>query len=153
MPLQILKFHGMKALASNLSQELYFAVGAFQEGRPYGPAKVESSEQVWLYHAIGKHWDKLAAIGEAKIAHSLTQSLEMFIPVDPETIFLRIGAILRASRAWGYQYEQLGFDLVLRIFTTYLAEYPELFQQNPECLKISKRPVFPSGQPVNDSRR
>jgi hypothetical protein len=153
MPLQILKFHGMKALASNLSQELYFAVGAFQEGRPYGPPKVQSSEQVWLYHAIGKHWDKLAAIGEAKIAHSLTQSLEMFIPVDPETIFLRIGAILRASRAWGYQYEQLGFDLVLRIFTTYLAEYPELFQQNPECLKISKRPVFPSGQPVNDSRR
>ena len=135
---EVKRFQSMKALASNLSQELYFAVGAFQEGRPYGPPKVEFPEQVWLYHAIGKHWDKLADIGEAKIAHSLTQSLEMFIPVDPETIFLRIGAILRASKAWGYQYEQLGFDLVLRIFTTYLAEYPELFQQNPECLKIMR---------------
>jgi hypothetical protein len=62
----------------------------------------------------------------------------MFIPTDPETIFLRIGAILRASKAWGYQYEQLGFDLVLRIFTTYLAEYPEILQSNPECLKIMR---------------
>jgi hypothetical protein len=131
-------FQAMTALASNLSKELYFAVGAFQEGRPYGPPKVESPEQVSLYRAIGHHWDKLAGIGEAQVAHSLTESLEMFIPIDPETIFLRVGAILKASKAWGYQYEQMGFDLVLRIFTTYLAEYPELFQQNPECLKIMR---------------
>ena len=131
-------FQDMTKLASNLSQELYFAVGAFQEGRPYSAPQVESPEQVWLYRAINGRWDKLAEIGEAKIAHSLTQSLEMFISIDPEPIFLRVGAILKASKAWGYQYEQLGFDLVLRIFTTYLAEYPELFQQNPECLKIMR---------------
>lgn len=131
-------FREMTKLTANLSQELYFAVGAFQEGRPYGPPTIETPEQVWLYRAIGSRWDTLADIGEAKVAHSLTQSLEMFIPIDPETIFLRVGAILRGSKAWGYQYEQLGFDLVLRIFTTYLAEYPELFQKNPECLRIMR---------------
>jgi hypothetical protein len=131
-------FRDMVAMALNLSRELYFAVGAFQENRPNAAPKVETPEQVWLYQAIGERWDKLAAIGEAQIAHSLTQSLEMFVPNDPETIFLRIGAILRASKAWGYHYEQMGFDLVLRIFTTYLAEHPEIFQGNPECLRIMR---------------
>jgi len=131
-------FEDMLGLSLTLSRELYFAVGAFQEGRPYSAPKIETPEQVWLYHAIGKRWDSLAEVGEAKIAYSLTQSLEMFIPTDPETIFLRVGTILRASKAWGYQYEQMGFDLVLRIFTTYLAEHPEIFQTNPECLKIMR---------------
>jgi hypothetical protein len=131
-------FREMIALASNLSRELYFAVGAFQENRVYGAPEIESPEQVWLYHAIGDGWDKLSLIGEAQIAHSLTQSLEMFIPIDPEVIFLRIGAILRASKAWGYQYEQLAFQVILRTFRTYLAEYPEIFQTNPDCLRIMR---------------
>ena len=131
-------FTELTKLAATLAKELYFAVGAFQGKRIYDPPKIEAPEQVALYHAIGAHWDKLAGIGEAGLAYSLTQSLELFIPIDPETVFLRLGAILKASKPWGYQYEQLGFNLVLRIFTTYLAEYPELFQRNPECLKIMR---------------
>jgi hypothetical protein len=72
---------------------------------------VESPEQVWLYRAIGTCWNKLADIGEAKIAHSLTQSLEMFISVDSEAIFLRVGAILRASKAWGISVRAVGIRL------------------------------------------
>ncbi|WP_158819901.1 hypothetical protein [Granulicella sp. S156] len=128
----------MMKLALDLSRELYFAVGAFQENRPHSAPVVETPEQVWLYEAIGGHWDKLAALGEAQIAHSLTQSLEMFISLDPERVFLRVGDILRTAKKWGYQYEQLGFDLVLRIFSTYLAEHPEIFQTNPECLRIMR---------------
>jgi hypothetical protein len=131
-------FSDLIDLARILSRELYFAVGAFQENRYDLAPEIKTPEQPWLYYAIGTGWDLLGEVGEAQTAHSLTQSLEMFIRLDPETIFLRIGSILRASKAWGYQYEQMGFDLVLRIFTTYLAEYPDLFQGSSKCLQIMR---------------
>ncbi len=125
-------------LARVIGRELYFAVGAFQEHRFSLPPKITSAEQPWLYHAVGPSWNLLAEIGETQLAHNLMQSLEMFIPVDPENIFLRIGQIIRAAEAWGYHYEQLAIDLILRIFTTYLAEYRSLLQRNTDCLKIMR---------------
>ena len=121
-----------------VGRELYFALGAFQEHRFSLAPEITSSEQPWLYHAVGPSWDLLAEIGETQLAHNLAQSLEMFISIDPEKIFLRIGTIIRASEAWGYHYEQMAIDLILRIFTTYLAEYRSLLQQNAECLKIMR---------------
>jgi hypothetical protein len=122
-----------------VGRELYFALGAFQEHRFSLAPEITSSEQPWLYHAVGPSWDLLAEIGETQLAHNLAQSLEMFISIDPEKIFLRIGTIIRASEAWGYHYEQMAIDLILRIFTTYLAEYRSLLQQNAECLKIMRK--------------
>jgi hypothetical protein len=121
-----------------LGKELYFALGAFQEHRFQLAPEITTPEQPWLYRAVGQSWDLLAEIGETQLAHSLTQSLEMFISRDPEKVFLRIGTIIRASKAWGYQYEQMAIDLIIRIFTTYLAEYRSLLQQNTECLKIMR---------------
>src|SRR5262249_1560441 len=121
-----------------VGRELYFALGAFQEHRFSLPPEITSSEQPWLYHAVGPSWDLLAEVGETQLAHNLAQSLEMFIPIDAEKIFLRLGKIVRASQAWGYHYEQMAIDLILRIFTRYLADYRPLLQKNSECLKIMR---------------
>ncbi len=121
-----------------IGRELYFALGAFQQNRFPLPPEITSSEQRWLYHAVGPSWDLLAEIGDTQLAHNLTQSLEMFISLDPEKIFLRIGTVIRAAKAWGYQYEQLAIELIIRIFTTYLADYRSLLQRNAECLRIMR---------------
>jgi hypothetical protein len=61
----------------------------------------------------------------------------MLIFRDPEKILFRIGTIIRASKAWGYRHDQMAINLIIRIFTTYLAEYRPLLQPDTECLKIS----------------
>ena len=116
--------------------ELYFASGAFQEHRYELPPIITSPEQTELYHALAPSWDLLAEIGAPKLVHSLVQTLEMFIPVDPERVFLRIGNAVLAGKLWRYQFESQAVDLIVRVIRTYIAEHRSIFQKSPECLRV-----------------
>lgn len=89
-----------------------------------------------MYHALSSSWDLLAEIGSPKLVHKLIESLELFIAIDPETVFLRIGRAAQAGKLWQYQQESQAADLVVRIVRSYIADYRSLFQRNAECLRV-----------------
>jgi hypothetical protein len=58
------------------------------------------------------------------------ENLELFIPVDPLGVFLRVANIVRAGKMWRYEYEDMAQDLIARIIERYLAGYRSILQQN-----------------------
>ena len=76
---------------------------------------------------------ELADAGLASVTHSLLQTLEFFIPVDPAEVFVCIGQVVLAGKNAGYQYESLAADLIVKLIGRYLAEYSELLRDNSAC--------------------
>lgn len=126
------QFEALAKLTSSIATEIYFASGAHQPNSA-GPPAIPSQEQERFYREADGVFDQLAAVGLPGLAHHLTETMEMFIPVDPAGVFLRIAAIVRAGRTWDYEYEQLAQDLIVRIVERYLAEYRSLLQQDRGC--------------------
>ena len=66
-------------------------------------------------------------------AHSVLEALEHFISVDPPGVLLLVGDVVRTGSKYGYQYEQLAMDLLVKIIERYLAQYRTILRDNPEC--------------------
>ena len=121
------------SLANIIASELYFAAGAFQEGRMSLPAVITRPEQTRLYWEAESVFDDLSSIGFPALAHHLVETLEMYIDTDPRGVFLRVAAVVRAGKRWDYEYEQFAQDVVLRIVRRYLADKRALLQDDEEC--------------------
>jgi hypothetical protein len=76
---------------------------------------------------------KLAAMWHPHTAHSVIETLVYFAPLDPVGALLMIGEVVKASSAQGYQYEQLGEDLIVRMVERYLAQYRPVLREHREC--------------------
>ena len=62
----------------------------------------------------------------------MMQILEGQVTIDPRGMFdLLTGLMLSAGRRSGFQYEQLGADLFVRLVGIYLADHKEIFD-DPE---------------------
>jgi hypothetical protein len=120
-------------LTNVIASELYFAAGAFQQGRVSLPAVITRPEQTRLYWEAESVFDDLSSIGFPVLAHRLVETLEMYIDTDPRDVFLRVAATVRAGKRWEYEYEQLAQDIVLRIVRRYLADKRALLQNDDEC--------------------
>src|SRR6185437_2567736 len=90
--------------------------------------------------------DDLAVIGLRSLAHRLVENLELFIPVDPLGVFLRVANIVRAGKMWGYEYEDMTQDLIARIIERYLADIARF------CSRISN-PRLPLERLLRHSSR
>jgi hypothetical protein len=130
------QFDDLELLLVTCSSELYFASGAFQELRHGLPPVLTTPEQRELYSALAPSWNLLAEIGSPNLVHHLVQTLEMFVPVDPASVFLLIGNSVLAGRLWSYHFEDLAVELVVRIIRTYIAEHRSIFEKNPDCLRV-----------------
>jgi hypothetical protein len=53
------------------------------------------------------------------------------VPADPAAAFLRIVKVVRAGR-YGYQYEALAVNLIVRLVERYLAGYRLALRENKE---------------------
>jgi hypothetical protein len=123
-------------LIDYIGSEIYFASGAYgaerhgstNDQRPFTP-----EEKVRFYHEASHILDELADVGLPSLAHHLLETLEAFIPSDPEGVFLRIGRVIRSGQKGGYQYESLAADLMVRLVEQYLAEYRAILRENEEC--------------------
>jgi hypothetical protein len=124
------QFQALVKLANSIAGEVYFASGAFQPDKQNHAPVIQKPEQERFYKEVGTIFDDLAIIGLPGLAHHLVETLELFIPVDPRGVFLQIAAIVRAGKRWGYEYEDLAQDLIVRIIERYLAEYRSILQQN-----------------------
>jgi hypothetical protein len=120
-------------LTSGIASELYFAAGAFQQGRESLPAVITRPEQTRLYWEAESVIDDLSSIGFPALAYHLVETLEMYIDTNPRGVFLRVAATVRAGKRWEYEYEQLAQDVVLRIVRSYLADKRALLQSDEEC--------------------
>jgi hypothetical protein len=123
-------------LIDYIGWEIYFASGAHgakshDQADEQGPFIYE--EKVRFYREAGHILDELADVGLPSLAHHLLETLEVFIPSDPEGVFLRIGRVIRGGQKGGYQYESLAADLMVRLVEQYLAEYRALLRENKEC--------------------
>ena len=123
-------------LIDYIGSEIYFASGAYgakghsrtADQRPFTP-----EEKVRFYHEAKHILDELADVGLPSLAHHLLETLEAFIPSDPEGVFLRIGRVIQGGKKWDYQYEPLAADLMVRLVEQYLAEYRAILRENEEC--------------------
>src|SRR5579862_910544 len=75
----------------------------------------------------------LAGVGHPHIAHSILEALQFFIPVDPPVVLLVVGDVVRTGSKYGYQYELLAMDLMVKIIEQYLAAYRTILRENPAC--------------------
>jgi hypothetical protein len=119
--------------------EVYFASGAYEEKRqaetkddPLRPH--ERSER--FYREAGPILDDLSDAGLPSVTHHLLETLQIFIPLDPKGVFLRIGRVVRGGQKGGYQYESLAANLVVELVERYLADYRGLFREDSECRQI-----------------
>lgn len=123
------QFQVLVKLADSIAGEVYHASGAFQDQQNHAPT-IQKPEQERFYREAGAVFDDLAIIGLPSLAHHLVETLELFIPVDPSGVFLRVAAIVKAGKMWGYEYEDMAQDLITRIIERYLAEYRSILQQD-----------------------
>ena len=143
-------------IIDHIGTEIYFASGAYdakRQNRTDDSGSLTDEEKARFYGEAGPILDALAEVGLPRLAYHLLETLESFIPIDPEGIFLRIGQVLQSGQAWGYQYETLGADLMVRLIERYLAEYRSLLRQNDNCrrtmlevLDIFVKPGWPSAR-------
>jgi hypothetical protein len=125
-------------LIDGVGTESYFASGAYDgkhQGQP-GEVRGLKPESERFYREAGPILDELADTGIPSVTHHLLETLELFIPLDPRGVFLRIGHVVRAGKHGGYQYESLAADLIVRLVERYLAEYRTLLREDEECRRI-----------------
>lgn len=115
--------------ADELAMRLYLSSGAFQNAN--NERVVLAPEE--FYHQAKPLLVMLADIGHPHTAHSVLEALEHFISVDPPGVLLLVGDVVRTGSKYGYQYEQLAMDLLVKIIERYLAQYRTILRDNPEC--------------------
>lgn len=115
--------------ADGLAMRLYLSSGAFQN--PNNEREVLAPEE--FYRQARPLLLMLAEIGHPHTAHSVLEALEHLISVDPPRVLLLVGAVVRTGSKYGYQYEQLAMDLMVKIIERYLAQYRTILRDHPEC--------------------
>ncbi|CAH2942791.1 MAG: hypothetical protein CPDRYMAC_5882 [uncultured Paraburkholderia sp.] len=68
--------------------------------------------------------DRLAECGVVHTAYYLIQALEHFIQADPAGVFRLIVKSVMTSSRFGYAFESMGADVIVRVVEKYLADYP-----------------------------
>ena len=116
-------------LVDHACSQIFFASGAFKSnhdedrGIPPGDARLKFLDEVeTTIRRIGD-------VGTPHTIYYLLQLLEYLLPTDPSRVFeLSAHALLRGGRQFGYQYESLGADLLVRMVGQCLADYREIFE-------------------------
>jgi hypothetical protein len=131
------RYERLVKIADSVTMQVYFASGAYDSKRQGGEPQdsISNEEKRRFLNEIGPILDELADLGFPRLVHHLLETLEFLIDVDPAGIFLRIGQVVRAGGAGGYQYESLAVDLIVRLVERYLAEYRSVLRDDPECLQ------------------
>ena len=96
--------------------------------------------------------DRLAECSVVHTAYYLIQALENFIPADPAGVFRLIVKSVMASSQFGYAFESMGADVVVRIVEEYLADHRDVFSDAARldelmaCLNLFVNTGWPAAQ-------
>ena len=113
----------------SISINVYFGSGAYAARNPGNQPDVQPELALQTrflreYHGV---LADLAGIGHASVAHHVLETIEAFVAVDPGEVFSLVCKTIEAGKLGGYQFEQMGADLLVRIVRRYLADYRALF--------------------------
>jgi hypothetical protein len=133
------QMRSLACLGDSVGMEIYFGSGAFKNRQSGGDAAditPSMEEKQRFLREAGPIIDDLADLGFPSLVHHLVETLESLAIADPAGVFLRLGRVVRAGKAGGYQYESLAADLIVRLIERYLAEYRFVLRANPECRRV-----------------
>jgi hypothetical protein len=114
-------FQELGRLVDYISNQIYFSSGAYDETNSQKKLDDESRRTFWIesQHAIRL----LSDVAIPSAAHHLVETLQSFIAFQPIEVFHAIAAVVRSAKSWGYQYESLAVDLLVKVTESYIAEY------------------------------
>lgn len=117
-------------LLDTSATEFYFASGAYAESENSKRERLPVEVRERFYRETGPVLDVLASVGLPSSAHYVLQTLASFVEFDPLGVLLRVGELLEAGRAWGYQLESLAEGEFVALVERYLASHRDLLMRD-----------------------
>jgi hypothetical protein len=121
-------FQKLAKLVDFAGNQIYFSSGAFRE--PGGAETMSDSTRARFWHESKVAITRLSETAIPSVAHNLIEILQSFIPYEPTEVFHAIAKVVHSAQGWGYQYESLAVDLLVKVIENYLAEYPQRIQED-----------------------
>ena len=114
-------FQELAHLVDHISNQLYFSSGAYDGTNSNRKLEEDARRRFWeeSQQAILQ----LSNVALPSAAHHLIETLQSFIPFEPIPVFHAIAAVVRSAKSWGYQYESLAVDLLVKVTENYIAEH------------------------------
>jgi hypothetical protein len=124
-------------LLSNMSDQFYFASGAFQEHQGKTAALATKEAKTAFLQDNFSTLRRIADAGTPPTIFHLIELFEFLIPADPPRVFdLVAHALLGAGKRHGFQFESLGADRFVGIIGRFLADYRSLFADDERRQKL-----------------
>lgn len=124
------------ALVDNIATQVYFASGAYRESQSSDQQKTRDAERA----VRARFWKEthellstLALAAYPSVTHHLLETLEHFVADDPRGVFQLIAKAVIEGRSGGYQFEDLGLKLLIKLIRQYLADYRWIFIDSEEA--------------------
>ncbi|AXW32863.1 hypothetical protein CJO88_05655 [Ralstonia solanacearum] len=127
---QVQALHGV---LDDMALRIYFASGGDSNA---DPAREDLVRRWRLYRELMPVLDRLAECCVVHTAYYLIQALENFIQADPAGVFRLIVKSVTASSRFGYTFESMGADVIVRIVEKYLADYRDVFSDDTRLVEL-----------------
>jgi hypothetical protein len=114
----------LNGVLDDMALRVYFASGG-ESHSELNPA--EKARRWRLYRELAPVLDRLAECSVVHTAYYLIQGLENFIPADPAAVFRLIVKSVMSAAKFGYAFESMGANVVVRIIEEYLADHRDVF--------------------------
>lgn len=118
-------------LLDYIGNQLYFSSGAF-DGTNAAKSMDEAARRTF-WHESRQAITRLSEVAIPSIAQHLIEMLQSFIPFAPSDVFHAISKVVSSAKGWGYQYESMAVDLLVKVTERYLAEQRSLLLQDRRC--------------------
>jgi hypothetical protein len=124
-------------LLNNVTNQFYFASGAFQERQSKAPALATTEAKAGFLQDNYTTLRRIADAGTPPTIFHLIELFEFLIPADPPRVFdLVAHALLGAGKRHGFQFESLGADRFVGLIGEFLADYRSLFTDDDRRDKL-----------------
>jgi hypothetical protein len=124
-------FQGLARLIDYIGNQLYFSSGAYDGTN--STSKLDDDARRTFWEESRDAITRLSSIAIPSVAHHLIETLQSFVPFAPAEVFHAISNVVNSAKSWGYQYESMAVDLLVKVTERYLAEQRIVLQQDPRC--------------------
>ncbi len=132
------KVKAIVGLIDSIGYEVYFASGAYdrEHAERAGADRTIKPECKRFYREASNVFNELSDVVIPNVVHNFLETLNFFIPLQPDEVFILIGRTIRSGQQMGYQYDPLAVGLVVKLIGRYLAEFRSLLNENEECRQV-----------------
>jgi hypothetical protein len=148
-PEVVSRAQALNGVLDDMALRIYFASGG---DNTVDHTREELARRWRLYRELIPVLDRLAECSVVHTAYYLIQALENFIQADPAGVFRLTVKSVMASSKFGYAFESMGADVVVRIVEEYLADYRDVFSDDARldelmtCLNLFVSAGWPAAQ-------